>query len=142
VNIEFATIADRATPDPSGKVNMLGAGIGVISSPEFPAPLNATLVAGFAYNSTEAGRERVVTVELVDEDGNRIIDPMPQTVTPAPPLPGIRGGLLMTFGIVEIIGPQILPKPGVYSFEITLDGNHVKSVPFQVLDTSEAQKAA
>ncbi len=62
-------------------------------------------------------------------------------MVPAPPAPGIKATLIVT-AMAEIIVADALPKPGLYSFEISLDGNHVKSKPFQVIDASQAQQAA
>ena len=141
MQLDFTIIADRATADPTGKINMLGAGVAVIGCHAFPAPLNIALVSGFEYHPTEAGRHRQLTVQLIDEDGAPVIDLPPTMMVPEPPAPGIKTSLIAT-ALVEIIGPEVLPKAGLYSFEISLDGNHVKSKPFQVIDASQMQQAA
>ena len=131
MEIDLALLADAATVDASGKLNILGV-FDRISVPRFPAQYpHISLVLRFGAGMNEAGAHRV-EILLADPEGATVMK-MNGDLKVGP-------GSAATGGRVKV--PQILNLdrlplkiPGQYSFNVSVDGEHHVSVPLQVDDT-------
>jgi len=128
MEIDLAFLADAATVDASGKLNILGI-FDRISVGELPGHHpHLSLVLRLAASMSEAGAHKMEIV-LRDPEGTRMM--------------GLNGefqvgpGTALSGGTVRI--PQVLnierlvfPKEGRYSFDVGLDGEHHVSIPLYV----------
>ena len=128
MEIDLAFLADAATIDVAGKLNILGI-FDRISVTEFPAPHpHVSLVLRFSASLGEAGNHQVEIV-LRDPDGKEMM--RLNGDLQVGPGPAMSGG--------EVRVPQVLnierlvfPKAGRFIFDVAVDGVHQVSVPLVV----------
>ncbi len=128
MEIDLAFLADAATIDVAGKLNILGI-FDRISVTEFPAPHpHVSLVLRFSASLGEAGNHQVEIV-LKDPDGKEMM--RLNGDLQVGPGPAMSGG--------EVRVPQVLnierlvfPKAGRFIFDVAVDGVHQVSVPLVV----------
>jgi hypothetical protein len=133
--IDLAIVADAATVDAAGKLNILGI-FDRITSPQFPAPpLRISLVLRFNAAISEAGSHGV-NIRLKGPTGQEIFR--------------LDGEMVMTPAIGSgedgIHLPQVLNMDGIvferagrYAFDVSIDGEHHVSVPLNVVEAGIAQ---
>jgi len=125
MEIDLALLADAATVDASGKLNILGI-FDRISANRFPARHpHVSLVLRFGASMTEAG-DHEVTIVLRDPDGEEVVRLNGEMK--------VGVGTTATGGRVKV--PQVVnmdrlvfKKEGRYSFDVSVDGDHQVSVP-------------
>jgi len=128
MEIDLALLADAATVDASGKLNILGV-FDRISAVRFPVQHpHIALVLRFGAGMNEAGVHRVGIV---------LADPEGATVFKMDGELNVGLGSAASGGRVRV--PQIVnmerlrfESPGQYSFDVAVDGEHHVSVPLQV----------
>jgi hypothetical protein len=125
MEIDLALLADAATVDGSGKLNILGV-FDRISATAFPAKHpRLSLILRLTASMNEAG-DHEVEIALKDPDGEE--------------MGRINGTIAVGFGPTDTGGrvtvPQVInmdglvfTKEGRYSFNVQIDGNHHVSVP-------------
>jgi hypothetical protein len=119
---DFVTVRDNL-------LHILGGGIGELTRPVFPAPMNVGLAVRLLAHPTEVSTSHTVRVLVVGTDGEDIAAMELQTsVVPHVPRPDQVVNWVLPFALHGIL----LPAPGAYSVEILIDGVHQKSVPFEV----------
>lgn len=128
MEIDLALLADAATVDASGKLNILGV-FDRISANRFPAQHpHVSLVLRFGASMNEAGDHKV-TIVLRDPDGEEVVR--------------LNGEMKVGLGSVASGGrvrvPQVVnmdrlvfKKEGRYSFDVSVDGEHHVSVPLHL----------
>lgn len=134
MRLDWAILAKGAEGPPDGLVYILGAGIDTIWVPSVPAMFMGSLVLRILGNRAEANRPVALEVQCNDEDGNSIL-PTPISVIFAglqvpPQLPV---GWDLSANVVMNLSGMPLRRAGRYSFEILLNGAHVRSQGFRVL---------
>jgi len=127
VNVHLALVCDHAIIDQHGKLSVLGI-FDRIWVERFPAiHPRLHLVLRLKGRRTEIG-DHSVLIQLVDAQGQEILRGEGNVAIGEPPA-----------GVVEIEAAAVLAfdvpleKPGVYSFEIAVDGAHAAAVPVAVL---------
>ncbi len=121
-------ILSTAAEAREGLASMLSGGWDTSFRPEFPAPFIGAVTVRALFNRTEAGRSHPCEMHFLDEDGK----PFAPTfrfelrVDVSPSLP--QGWDIPALASITLNG-MIIPKPGLYSVEILMGGNHVKSSP-------------
>ena len=124
--LDFAVVADYALVDQAGKISVLGI-FQHIWVQQFPAMHpRLHLVLRLKGKRTEVG-EHGVQIRLGDESGIEILGGN-GTVTFAEPPAGvtdIEAGAILVFDVP-------FPHPGLYRFEITVDGEVLATVPITV----------
>jgi len=128
MDIDLAFLADAATVDVSGKLNILGI-FDRISVGEFPANHpHLSLILRFAASMGEAGPHKIQIV-LRDPDGGKMMGMSGEfQVGPGPALSGAQVRIPQVLNIERLT----FPKAGQYSFDVSLDGEHHVSVPLFV----------
>lgn len=127
MRIDLALLADAATVDSSGKLNILGV-FDRIDTRGFPAQHGRiALVLRFRGDFNDAGqhhlRMRLAAPggqEIAAVEGELELGPPPQPTVPIH-IPHIINMDGIVFGV-----------PGTYSFDVYLDGEHEVSVPLTV----------
>jgi len=135
VEIDLALIADAATVDGAGKLNILGV-FDHISAREFPARHERmVLVLRFEAGMDEAGRHGV-TIAVTDPDGTEVAR-MDGDIQLAP---GRPDGRIRVPQIVHLDG-FVFPKPGVYGIEVSVNDQTLTSLALRVSEAARIAQA-
>jgi hypothetical protein len=130
MDIDLAMLADAATVDASGKLNILGV-FDRISASEFPAPpLRLCLVLRFSAAVSEAGSHKVL-IRLKGPEGQEIFRLDGEMVMA--PSAGSGGDGIHVPQVLNVDG-IIFERPGHYSFDVGIDGEHHVSLPLHIVD--------
>lgn len=137
MEVDLALLADAATIDSSGKLNILGIfdRLGATSLPTRHPRLS--LVLRFSAGVDEIGTHQVGIV-LMSPDGQevlRIDGEMNLTGGPH----AVAGGVLVPH-ILNMDG-LVFPVAGRYAFDVRVDGEHQVSIPLTVEDSSSLAQA-
>jgi hypothetical protein len=132
MEVDLALLADAATVDAAGKLNILGI-FDRISTGGFPAQHpHVSLVLRFGASMNEAG-DHSVEIVLRDPDGGEVVR-LNGEIKVGP-------GSVATGGRVRV--PQVVnierlvfQKAGRYSFDVSVDGEHQVSVPLFIHDAT------
>ena len=128
MDIDLAVIADAANVSQEGKLNILGV-FDTIWAREFPFRHAAMVfVIRARADFTEQGPHQL-DVRLMDADGSQLFKAGGPLQVPA----GVPGRPLKPHVIMGLSGISF-PSPGDYSFEVSVDGHHMKSVPLYVVE--------
>src|SRR5690242_6893273 len=130
VQVNLLVLCDAANVSREGKLNVLGE-FDSIHAAAFPlAYPTMVLVVRVEGHATEAG-EHQLRLRLLDEDGGDVV-PALEGAFPLgpPPYPGapIRSAPL----ILQLHGVRF-NSPGHHSFELLVDGQHLRSLPLHVM---------
>ncbi len=126
MHLDFAVVADYALVDQAGKISVLGI-FQHIWVQQFPAMHpRLHLVLRLKGKRTEIG-EHGVQIRLVDEQAQEILGGSGQVTFAEPPagITDIEAGAILVFDVP-------FPHPGLYRFQITIDGEEKASVPITV----------
>lgn len=137
MDIDLALLADAATVDASGKLNILGV-FDRISVNRFPAQHpHVSLVLRFGASMNEAGDHQVV-ISLSDPDGGKVMSlngDLKVGVGPA-----VTGGRVRVPQVVNM-DRLVFKQPGRYSFDVSVDGVHQVSVPLYLQEARGPKSA-
>jgi hypothetical protein len=133
VQLLMAALADRSELI-DGKANLMGLFQSIVSS-RFPTALHGVLAIRVAMDADEA---EWVEVSAALRHGGEDLGEVSMAAfvppgTPAQPLRGIDV-------TIDLEGTE-LPGPGLYTFEVAVDGRHVASVPLSVLSMAAPGRA-
>lgn len=135
MDVDLALIADAATIDASGKLNILGI-FDRLSTGSFPAQHpHMALVLRFVAGTGEIGRHGVA-ISLKAPDGREVvhIDGEMQLG----PGPGGRAGSIRVPHVLRL-DRLVFPQPGQYAFDVRVDGEHHVSIPLTVVGPRGAE---
>ena len=128
MDIDLALLADAATVDASGKLNILGI-FDRIGARNFPLRYGRiALGLRFTAGLEDAGVHEVV-LKLRDPKGGEVIS-LNGNIQLGPG-PAGQGGRLMVPHILNLDG-LVFQEAGTYSFEVVLDAEHLLSIPLTV----------
>jgi hypothetical protein len=128
MEVDLALLADAATIDASGKLNILGVfdrlgGIGLpLRHPRM------AMVLRFTAGVQEAGRHEV-EITLRDPDGDEIV--RVDGEMHLAPAPGAVGEGVRVPHVLNMDG-LVFPKAGRYGFDVRVDGEHHATIPLVV----------
>lgn len=128
MDVDLALLADAATIDGSGKLNILGI-FDRLTTSSFPTRHpRLSLVLRFSAGIQEVGRHEVgITLkspdgtEVVRIDGEMNLAPGPST----------SGGAVLVPHVLNMDG-LVFPVAGRYAFDVRVDGEHHVSIPLTV----------
>ena len=126
MEIDLAFLADAATIDASGKLNVLGV-FDRIGVSQFPAQQGRiTLVLRFTAGTSEIGAHEV-HIRMSDPGGAEVL-----SLNGEMQLVGLaaREGIRVPH-ILNLNG-LVFTGPGMYSFDVKVDGEHHVSLPLSV----------
>ena len=137
MRLDWALLANAAEGPPNGLVYVLGAGIDTLWRDQFPAPFGGAMVLRLVTSRLESERAHTVEVHCSNEDGKAIlVQPIVLTVPPRQvPSEHPPGWDLAANIVINLAGIQI-EKPGFYRFEILVDDQQVRTLPFRLVDTT------
>jgi hypothetical protein len=131
MNVPYAFLADYAMAHPDGKIYVVGGGLDTLFAASVPViHPQMSLVAKIAFRPAECGRQHVIEIHALDNDGTAFLPVanmqiVPQRNEQAPTFP-------TTFQFVWNIQSLSLPAEGEYAFSILVDSQEVASVPLRV----------
>ena len=137
MEVDLALLADAATIDASGKLNVLGVfdrlgGMGLpLRHPRM------AMVLRFTAGVQEAGRH-VVEIALKDPDGEEMV--RVDGEMHLAPGPHALGGGVRVPHILNMDG-LVFPKAGSYAFDVRVDDEHHVTIPLVVASGSAGAEA-
>ena len=134
MDIDLALLADAATVDSGGKLNILGI-FDRINASSFPARHGwVALVVRFTAGVHEAG-EHEVEIVLRDPQGEKVVG-LDGKIHFGPG-PRYTGGEIRVPHVLNLDG-LVFKEPGRYSFDLRVDGEHHRSLPLTVVSATGA----
>ena len=129
MEVDLALMADAATVDASGKLNILGV-FDRIAAPGFPMQHGRlSLVLRFVAGMQDAGVHKAEILlqtprgeELVRLNGEINLDPGPAGA----------GGMIRVPQVINLDG-LVFPEAGRYALEVKVDGQHHVGLPLTVM---------
>lgn len=140
MRLDWALLASAAEAPPSGLVYILGAGIDTLTREQFPTAFGGSLVIRLLSTRLETERAHKVEVHCTDEDGRAVL-PQPVMLTLPPrhvPADYPHGWDLASSIVINLAGVPI-PRAGFYNFEILVDDQQVRTLPFRALNSTTGQ---
>jgi hypothetical protein len=135
MTIQVAVLCDAAT-DYNGKLNLLGT-FDTIYTPQLPAQHpQCSIATRIAFDRMEEGRHKMV-INFVDEDGHPIMASMDVPIeVEFPP-----DATFISRNFIVNIQQLKLEKTGLYSIDLSVDGETLSSIPLAVktLDQKPAE---
>jgi len=137
VDVDLALLADAATIDGSGKLNILGI-FDRLGTSAFPTRHpRLSLVLRFSAGIHEVGKHEVEIV-LKAPDGKEVVR-IDGEMSLAAGRRGVADGVLVPH-ILNMDG-LVFSAPGRYSFDVIVDGTHQVSIPLTVDGPSSSARA-
>ena len=132
MELDFALIADAANVSQEGKLNILGI-FDTIWAREFPVRHAAMVfVLRVKADFTDQG-SHTLEVRLLDADGEQLF----RAEGPIQ-VPGSAPGRPVKPHVIMGLSGVSFRSPGDYSFEVMIDGQHLKSVPLYIMEAPAA----
>ena len=126
MDIQIATLCDAAN-DSQGKLNILGA-FDTLATTKLPAAHYQCCIAlRMTFNKGEEGPHKL-KISIGDEDGKPVMPGIDIGVEVAVP----DETMFLSRNFIINIQQLTLPKPGLYSVDIFMDGNQKGSIPLHV----------
>ena len=137
MEVDLALLADAATIDASGKLNILGIFDRLGASTLPTRHPRVTLVLRFAAGVHEVGKHEV-EITLKAPDGNRVMR-IDGEMHLAGGARAVSGGVLVPH-ILNMDG-LVFPTAGSYAFDVKVDGEHHVTIPLHVDGPAEGARA-
>jgi hypothetical protein len=137
MEVDLALLADAATIDGSGKLNILGI-FDRLTTSSFPTRHpRLSLVLRFSAGVQEVGKHQIA-IQLKAPDGKQLVR-IDGEMNLAP---GSRmaGGAVLVPHVLNMDG-LIFPAAGRYSFDVRVDGEHHVTIPLSVLGPESTAQA-
>lgn len=140
MRLDWALLASAAEAPPNGLVYILGAGIDTLMREQFPTAFGGSLVIRILSTRLEAERAHKVEVHCTDEDGNAVLhQPVMLTLAPRQVPTDYPHGWDLAASIVINLAGVAIPHAGFYNFEILVDDQQVRTLPFRVVSSTPGQ---
>ena len=136
VLVNLAVLCDAANVSREGKLNILGE-FDSIHASSFPLTYpTMVLVVRLEAHPTEEG-DHALKLQLIDADGGDVVPPLVgEFTTGRPPFPGVP---VRTAPIILQMHGVRFEQPGHYSFELLVDGHHLRSLALHFVAGDEVE---
>ena len=140
MRLDWALLANSAEAPPNGLVYILGGGFDTLVRDQFPTPFGGVVVLRVQTSRLETERPHKVEVHCTDEDGKPVL-PQPIAINlPARQVPPeFPHGWDMAASIVINLQAVPINRPGFYNFEILIDDQQVRTLPWRAVKTAPVQ---
>ena len=129
--VASALLCDAATVR-EGLLHILGGGITRLHRAEFPAPMQVTLVAQVVLTPTEIQFAHDVAALIQTEDGDIVVQANGH-LDAGDPTPMLEPGESVILPLVINLHGVVVPRPGGYSIEVSVDDVHQTSLTFRAV---------
>ena len=139
--LDFALLADRASGQPDGKVDIVGGGVSHITSAELPSAVaSLTLVVRLLLEDSDRGTVPVIQFRV--RRGESVLSTSPSQQIPAEVTNHVnmRAGEHAAILVVAGIGQLSFSEYGQYAIELLLDGTVIVSKALAVIRAGGARK--
>ncbi len=130
MQVDCALICDYVTVR-EGLLHVLGGGVSRIWRLAYPAPLGAGLALRVVVHPTEFDADHKITVLLNDGHGTKLAEIGAGFNVTSEMRRGIDVGEEFVINMPLNLPMVAIPSDGDYVFEILVDGQHQRSVPFK-----------
>src|SRR3990170_6129407 len=135
MEVTLAVVADGASRDETGKLNIYGI-FDQVYSDKFPFQYPLMFLAvRFSANPSEFGRRKEIEVSLVDPDGRVLGGGKAKGDVPKP-----EGGTRANVEILLRMENVPFPKPGPYHFSVLIGGEEKARIPVDVVVRKSEKK--
>lgn len=140
MRLDWALLANAAEAPPNGLVYILGAGFDTLVRDSFPTPFGGVIVIRVQTTRLETERPHKIEVHCSDEDGKAVL-PQPITINlAARQVPAeYPHGWDLAANIVMNLQTVPINRPGFYNFEILIDDQQVRTLPFRAVKAASVQ---
>lgn len=137
MDIKTIILCESATRHPDGTFSLLRGGIDNWVAQQFPVNIQFTFVVTIELAISETDQEHVAGLDIVDEDGNRLL---PQakirfSVAKVPQQIRFKNNIMGSINLS-------VPRPGRHSLDVSVDGQQLASYEFQVIKPAAGQGQA
>jgi hypothetical protein len=140
LRLDWAVLANAAEAPPNGLVYILGAGFDTLVRDQFPTPFGGVIVLRLQTTRLETERPHKVEVHGTDEDGRPLLaQPIVLNLPARQVPPDYPHGWDLAANIVINLSTVAVSKPGFYNFEILIDDQQVRTLPFRVVKATQVQ---
>lgn len=140
MRLDWALLANSAEAPPNGLVYILGAGFDTLLREQFPTPFGGVVVLRVLTTRLESERPHKVEVHCSDEDGKAILrQPIVLNLPPRQVPPDYPHGWDLAASIVINLTGVAIESPGHYRFEILIDDQQVRTLPFRAVKAQPVQ---
>lgn len=137
MEVDLALLADAATIDGSGKLNILGI-FDRLTTSSFPTRHpRLSLVLRFSAGVQDVGKHEIA-IDLKAPDGKQLVH-IDGEMKLAPG-PRASGGAVLVPHVLNMDG-LIFPAAGRYSFDVRVDGEHHVTISLSVLGPEATARA-
>jgi uncharacterized protein DUF6941 len=140
VRLDWALLANAAEASSNGLVYILGAGFDTLIRDQYPTPFGGVVVLRVQTTRLETERPHKIEVHCTDEDGKAVL---PQAIVlhlPARQVPAeYPHGWDLAANIVVNLQTVPINRPGFYNFEILVDDQQVRTLPFRAVKAASVQ---
>lgn len=134
MDIKTIILCESATRHPDGTFSLLRGGIDNWVAQQFPVNIQFTFVVTIELALSETDQEHVAGLDIVDEDGNRLVPQAKIKFSAARAAQQIR----FKNNIMGSINLSV-PKPGRHSLDVSVNGEQLASYEFQINKTPPGQ---
>lgn len=135
--VDFLILADHAE-SVNGKLYLMGGAWDQIGVIDFAKPVTFSIALGILIPWNATNQDHQLQVHLLDEDGTRLFRMEGGFRAGRPPqLP--QGGA--QHNVLAITASAVLPKPGVYSVEATINDGERRTTSFSAHQASRPPTA-
>lgn len=140
MRLDWALLANAAEVAPNGLVYILGAGFDTLIRNQFPTPFGGVIVLRVQTTRLETERPHTVEVHCSDDDGKPVLTNPVVLNLPARQVPAeYPHGWDLSASIVVNLTTVQLTQPGFYNFEILIDDQQVRTLPFRAVKAEQVQ---
>jgi len=123
----IAVVAEHAKVRPDGKLDISGV-YNCRYAPSLPAKLDVTLAMRFDIEPLDFGVHQNISVHIMDEDGNEMVNLKATPVTFESPR---RAGLPLAYDLILPLSVGF-PNDGTWTFDVRVNEKAVARVPLRV----------
>jgi hypothetical protein len=140
MKLDWALLASAAEGPPNGLVYILGAGIDTLWRDQYPTNFGGAMVLRLLATRLESERSHKVEVHCSDEDGGPVLAAPIVLTIPARVVPTEhpKGWDLAAQIVINLAGVRI-DRAGLYNFEIMIDDQQVRTLPFRAVQAAPGQ---
>jgi len=134
MQVAAAFLCDAASVR-EGLLHVLGGGITRVWRQEFPGPMGMSVAMLLELHRQELNRPHELSITVMGEDGQSVAEVKGGFQAPANPNLEVHEGLLVPMTLD--LRAAAIPAAGAYTVDISIDGEHRRSLRFSARPASE-----